>query len=54
VLSSLFFEFDNIPNSQFIFIGIFIIVLVGFVEDILDITPMQKILGELLAGVARI
>lgn len=53
-LTYLLFEFDTIDHSQFIFIGIFIIVLVGFVDDILDITPLQKILGELLAGIALI
>ena len=53
-LTYLLFEFDRIEHSQFIFIGIFIIVLVGFVDDILDISPLQKIMGELLAGVALI
>ncbi len=54
VLTYLLFEFDNIDHSQFLFIGIFIIAFVGLIDDILDITPMQKILGELLAGIALI
>lgn len=54
VLSYLLFEFDNIENSQFLFIGIFIIAFVGLIDDILDITPLQKIMGELLAGIAMI
>lgn len=54
MLTYIIFEYQRLPQSQFIFAGAFIIVMVGFVDDILDITPIQKTLGELLAGIALV
>lgn len=50
----LMFEYNQLTESQFILIGVFAIVVVGFVDDILDLSPLSKLFGELLAGVALI
>ena len=45
------FAFQVIDRLQFIFIGIFLILLVGFVDDLIDIRASWKLAGQLLAGV---
>ncbi|MBE6311893.1 MAG: undecaprenyl/decaprenyl-phosphate alpha-N-acetylglucosaminyl 1-phosphate transferase [Bacteroidales bacterium] len=48
LISNLFFDFKI---STYLFLaGLYIIFLVGFFDDILEFTPMQKINGELLAA----
>lgn len=54
LLTYLLFEFDQLKESQYLLIGLVLILSVGFVDDILDLSPLTKILGELLAGVALI
>lgn len=50
ILAYLLFEYDQLQNSQYIFIGVFLILMTGFVDDLLAISPGWKLFGELLAG----
>ena len=50
ILTYLLFEYDQIQYSQFIFIGVFLILMTGFVDDLIDLSPSWKLLGECLAG----
>ena len=54
LLTYFIFEFDKLQESQFLLIGVLIILVVGFTDDVLDLSPLTKISGELLAGVALI
>lgn len=54
MLSYLFFEFNQMGNNQFFIIGLFAIMAVGFIDDVLVLTPATKLLGEALAGIAMI
>jgi len=54
MLTYLFFEFDQLSQSQFFMIGLFAIMVVGFIDDVLILTPTAKLLGESLAGIALI
>ncbi len=54
LLSYLLFEYHIMQEAQFLLIGVLIIVVVGFTDDILDLTPTTKLLGEMLAGVSLI
>ncbi len=54
LISYLLFEYNVLQEAQFLLIGAVIIVLVGFIDDILDLTPTAKLLGEILAGVSLI
>ncbi len=50
----LLFEFDTLQQSQFFLIGVIIIMMVGFVDDVLVLSPFSKLCGELLSGIALI
>ena len=54
LMTYLLFEFSELREFQFILIGLVVILFVGFADDILDLSPLIKILGEMLAGVALI
>ena len=54
MLTYLLFEFNHMSQSQFFLIGLFAIMAVGFIDDVLILTPTAKILGETLAGIALI
>lgn len=54
LLTYLIFEFNTLQQSQFLLIGVFAIMMVGFVDDILILPPLPKLLCELIAGVALI
>lgn len=54
MLSYMIFEFDQMTQSQFFLIGLFAIMAVGFIDDVLILTPLAKLLGETLAGIALI
>lgn len=54
LMTYLVFEFDQIPQSQFMLIGLFAIVVVGLVDDILVLSPLSKLICELLSGIAMI
>lgn len=54
LLTYLIFEFNTLQQSQFLMIGVFAIMMVGFVDDILILPPLTKLMCELLAGVALI
>ena len=54
MLTYLLFEFNQMSQSQFFLIGLFAIMAVGFIDDVLILTPTAKILGETLAGIALI
>lgn len=50
-LTVFLFSFGIITQLQFIIIGIFIILIVGFVDDLIVIKASWKLLGELVAAV---
>jgi UDP-N-acetylmuramyl pentapeptide phosphotransferase/UDP-N-acetylglucosamine-1-phosphate transferase len=54
MLSYMIFEFNQMSQSQFFLIGLFAIMAVGFIDDVLILTPLAKLLGEALAGIALI
>lgn len=54
MLSYLLFEFNQMGNNQFFLIGLFAIMAVGFIDDVLVLTPTAKLLGETLAAIAMI
>lgn len=54
MLTYLLFEYNQLNQSQFFLIGLFAIMAVGFIDDVLVLTPLAKLLGETLAGIALI
>lgn len=54
LLTYIIFEYASLTESQFLLIGLIVILFVGFADDILDLSPISKLLGEMLAGVAMI
>jgi len=54
MLSYLLFEYNQMSHSQFFLIGLFAIMVVGFIDDVLVLTPVAKLFGETLAGIALI
>lgn len=56
LMAYLLFEVDTnlIRQSQFILIGVLTITMIGFTDDILDLSPLSKLMGEILAGIALI
>lgn len=54
LLSYMLFEFGQMEQNQFFLIGVLAIMAVGFIDDVLILTPTAKLLGETLAGIAMI
>lgn len=54
MLSYLLFDFDQIANNQFFLLGVCAIMAIGFIDDVLVLTPLAKLLGEAFAGIALI
>ena len=54
MLTYLLFEYDSLAQNQFFLIGMFAIMAIGFIDDVLVLTPMAKLFGETLAGIALI
>ncbi len=54
LLCYVLFAYESFEESQFMIIGLLLIVIVGFIDDILDLSPLGKLLGEITAGVAMI
>ncbi len=54
MLSYLLFDYDQIAHNQFFMIGVALIMAIGFIDDILVLTPLAKLTGETLAGIALI
>ena len=54
MLSYMLFEFNQMGNNQFFLIGLLAIMAVGFIDDVLVLTPTAKLFGETLAGIALI
>lgn len=54
LLTYLLFEFDQLSQSQFFLVGLLAIMAVGFIDDVLILTPIAKLLGETLAGIALV
>jgi UDP-N-acetylmuramyl pentapeptide phosphotransferase/UDP-N-acetylglucosamine-1-phosphate transferase len=44
------FSFHVIDQWEYLFIGVFFILIVGFVDDLIDIKARWKLLGQLVAG----
>ena len=50
-LSTVFlFSYGIISELQFTIVGVFIILIIGFVDDLIDIKPRWKLLGELISA----
>jgi UDP-N-acetylmuramyl pentapeptide phosphotransferase/UDP-N-acetylglucosamine-1-phosphate transferase len=54
MLTFLLFESDQFSQNQFFLIGLLIIMTIGFIDDVLVLTPAAKLVGETLAGIALI
>ena len=54
VLAYSAFCLNRTPESQFLLLGIIAIFIVGFVDDIIILSPLNKLFFELVAGVALI
>jgi UDP-N-acetylmuramyl pentapeptide phosphotransferase/UDP-N-acetylglucosamine-1-phosphate transferase len=54
MMTYMLFEFNQMTQSQFFLIGLFAIMVVGLIDDVLVLTPTAKLLGESLAGIALI
>ena len=54
MLSYLLFDYSQIAHNQFFLIGIAAIMAIGFIDDVLVLTPLSKLLGETFAGIAMI
>ena len=54
LLTYIAFEFHSLAESQFLLVGLFTIMGIGAIDDILVLNPSEKLLGELLAGIAMI
>ena len=54
MLTYLLFEYNQLGQSQFFLIGMFAIMAIGFIDDVLVLTPTAKLFGETLAGIALI
>ena len=54
MITYMVFEYNQLSESQFFLIGLFAIMAVGFIDDVLVLTPTAKLLGETLAGIALI
>ena len=50
MLSYLLFDFSQIGHNQFFLIGVGAIMAIGYIDDVLVLTPFTKLLGEALAG----
>jgi UDP-N-acetylmuramyl pentapeptide phosphotransferase/UDP-N-acetylglucosamine-1-phosphate transferase len=51
IFTILIFCFPLMEELQYIPIGVFIILMTGFIDDLLNIKPTSKLLGEFVAGV---
>ena len=49
-LTTLIFSFNIIGQLQFLIIGVFVILIIGFVDDLIDIKAGWKLFGELVAA----
>ena len=54
LLTYIAFEYHSLMQSQYLLIGLFAIMAVGVVDDILVLSPRAKLIGELIAGTALI
>lgn len=54
MLTYLLFNIEQMTHNQFFLIGLFAIMVIGFIDDVLVLTPLAKLLGETLAGIALI
>ncbi len=50
LLTVFLFSYGIIDQLQFIIIGVFFILIVGFVDDLIDIKAYWKLLGEIVSG----
>ena len=54
MLTYMLFEYAHLDQNQFFLIGLFAIMAVGFIDVVLILTPIAKLSGETLAGIALI
>ncbi|MGN0186601.1 MAG: glycosyltransferase family 4 protein [Paludibacteraceae bacterium] len=44
------FAFNHLPYSHYLLVGVTLILITGFIDDLIDLTVGGKLFGELLAG----
>jgi UDP-GlcNAc:undecaprenyl-phosphate/decaprenyl-phosphate GlcNAc-1-phosphate transferase len=49
-LTVFLFSYGIIDQLQFIIVGVFIILIVGFVDDLIDVKPSWKLFGEIVSA----
>jgi len=54
MMTYMLFDFGQIAHNQFFLIGIAIIMAIGFIDDVLVLTPLSKLIGEAFAGIILI
>ncbi len=54
LLCYVLFAYEGFEESRFMIIGLLLIVMVGFSDDILDLSPLGKLVGEIAAGIALV
>lgn len=54
LLTFMLFELNSLQESQYLLIGVFVIVIIGLVDDVLVLSPLSKLIGEVFAGVVLI
>ena len=54
IITYLLFSVESIDQYRIILAGMYFILLVGFFDDMLELRPMKKLAGELVAGVLLI
>ena len=50
IISYLLFSVEEIDQHRVILAGMYFILLVGFLDDMIELAPMKKLFGELVAG----
>ncbi len=50
LLTVFLFSFSRLPSTQFILFGFSIVLIVGFVDDLLDIKALYKLFGEIVGA----
>ncbi len=44
------FAFNHLPASHYLLVGVTLILIVGFIDDLIDLTVLGKLFGEMLAA----
>ncbi len=50
LLTVFLFSYSVLPSVQFVLMGLFIILIIGFIDDLINIKVSSKLIGEFLSG----